>query len=150
METVRAGRRGDALSHKNRCLFRMIVSESDLLLAHPWGAAQGAERETWVREKSENADWRERATGLTWITESTGERNREGMDTARGNMSPQLPPAGLSLRLAPCPPSAHSAHWHNSQQIHRATPTSILSLSGAVLKNYKTPSLLAQLEMDNR
>lgn len=53
METVCAGRAGDALSPKNRRLFRMMASESITL-----GSGVGGVR--WVREKRKKTEGRKR------------------------------------------------------------------------------------------
>lgn len=52
VEMARAGRRGDVFSHKNRCLFRMILSESDLLLGTSLGGwARSREGDMGERKK---------------------------------------------------------------------------------------------------
>lgn len=51
MEMVCAGRRGGALSRKSRCLFRVMVSESDLFLWASSGAGEQRGRRGWEKGK---------------------------------------------------------------------------------------------------
>ena len=62
MEMVHAGKRGNVLSHKNRCLFRMMVSESDTFLCTFSGAGEQRGREGEKDERKEKVKQRRKRT----------------------------------------------------------------------------------------
>ena len=80
MEMIRAGRRGDALSHKNRCLFRMMVSESDRCLCTASGS--GEQRKKRMKErKKKNREEREQKDSSEIGKKANEKGKREGRES---------------------------------------------------------------------
>lgn len=82
MEMAHAGRWGEALSCKNRCLVRVMVRESTMFPCRSSGSRGGGmERERWLREKREKAEGRRELKDSSEVRKSKGERKSEGRES---------------------------------------------------------------------
>ena len=112
MELVHVGRRGEALSHKNRCLFRVMMCESSRFLCASLGSRRWRDGEgRRMREKREKAEGRRELKGSSEVRKSKGERKSEGIQSFSAASFWASPVAQTQSRSHWCPYSKFTTTW---------------------------------------